>query len=198
MKKQYITNKAFTLVEVLVSLTIFSIIITSIIFIYITSSDLIIKSDINRKMQENLKNVSFKIADDIRKDGILSLSINKWEPYDLVVWTNKYKHATALKTVSWNKYYLAKKNLVTWNYSRVYNWSCTDIKENCVIYEHDKWPLTNSFVSVKELNFYFSKDSVNKLTISILMQPSIKKWVKIDLIKESKLIFQTTISERPF
>jgi len=77
MKKQYITNKAFTLVEVLVSLTIFSIIITSIIFIYITSSDLIIKSDINRKMQENLKNVSFKIADDIRKDGILSLSINK-------------------------------------------------------------------------------------------------------------------------
>jgi len=77
MKKQDIINKAFTLVEVLVSLTIFSIIITSIIFKYITSSDLIIKSNINRKMQENLKNVSSTIADDIRKGGILSLSIDK-------------------------------------------------------------------------------------------------------------------------
>jgi prepilin-type N-terminal cleavage/methylation domain-containing protein len=61
-------TSAFTLVEILVSLTIFSIIVTSIIWIYITSSDIIVKSDINRKMQENLKNVSSEIAEDIRKN----------------------------------------------------------------------------------------------------------------------------------
>jgi prepilin-type N-terminal cleavage/methylation domain-containing protein len=59
---------AFTLVEVLVSLTIFSMVIVSIIWIYITSSDIMVKSDINRKMQENLKNVSSTIAEDIRKN----------------------------------------------------------------------------------------------------------------------------------
>jgi len=61
-------TSAFTLIEILVSLTIFSIILTSIIWIYITSSDIIVKSDINRKMQENLKNVSSEIAEDIRKN----------------------------------------------------------------------------------------------------------------------------------
>lgn len=198
MKKYNIYNKAFTLVEVLVSLTIFSVIITSVIWIYITSNDLIVKSDINRKMQENLKNVSSIIADDIRKNWILWLSENIWDSYDLNVWVNKYKEATALKTKLWNTYYLAKKDEITWIYLRVDNISCIDIKDQCVIYNLNKWILTNSFVSVKSLNFYFSKDAVNKVTISIIMQPSIKKWVKIDLIKESKLVFQTTISERPF
>jgi prepilin-type N-terminal cleavage/methylation domain-containing protein len=60
--------KAFTLIEVVVSITIFSIVIVSIIWIYITSSDILIKSDINRKMQENIKNVSTEISEDIRKN----------------------------------------------------------------------------------------------------------------------------------
>jgi hypothetical protein len=32
----------------------------------------------------------------------------------------------------------------------------------------------------------------------VILQPTIKAWVKPDIIKNSKLIFQTTISERPF
>jgi type II secretory pathway pseudopilin PulG len=59
---------AFTLIEIVVSITIFSMVIVSIIWIYITSSDILLKSDINRKMQENLKNVYTQIAEDIRKD----------------------------------------------------------------------------------------------------------------------------------
>jgi hypothetical protein len=61
-----------------------------------------------------------------------------------------------------------------------------------------KWPLTNSFVSVKELNFYYSKDYIPKVTMNIVIQPAMKKWVKSNLIEESELIFQTTVSERPF
>jgi prepilin-type N-terminal cleavage/methylation domain-containing protein len=59
---------AFTLIEVLVSITIFSIMMISVISIYIISTDITLKSDINRIMQENLKNVSNKIAEDIRKN----------------------------------------------------------------------------------------------------------------------------------
>jgi prepilin-type N-terminal cleavage/methylation domain-containing protein len=66
MKKNNI-SKAFTLIEVLVSITIFSIMMISIISIYIISTDITLKSDINRIMQENLKNVSSRIAEDIRK-----------------------------------------------------------------------------------------------------------------------------------
>jgi type II secretory pathway pseudopilin PulG len=59
---------AFTLIEVVVSITIFSMVIISVIWIYITSSDILVKSDINRKMQENLKNVTNQISEDIRKN----------------------------------------------------------------------------------------------------------------------------------
>ena len=56
----------------------------------------------------------------------------------------------------------------------------------------------STLVSVKDLQFYVSSENVNKATIKIIMQPTIKAWVKPDLIKNNKIIFQTTISERPF
>ena len=188
----------FTLVEVIVSVAIFWIIITSIIWIYITSSDILVKSDINRKMQENLKNVSNTIAEDIRKNWILWVSNWLVDPCDFNIVWNKYKIWDKLCTKSGNTYYLAKKDVLTWLYTRVGNSSCGDIKDKCVIYNLSKWKLTNSFVSVKSLDFYLSKENIPKLTMTIVMQPSIQKWVKIDLIKNSKLNFQTTISERPF
>jgi prepilin-type N-terminal cleavage/methylation domain-containing protein len=54
-------SNAFTLVEVIVSITIFSIIMISIIAIYILSSDTSAKSDVNRAMHENLKSVITEI-----------------------------------------------------------------------------------------------------------------------------------------
>jgi len=191
-------KSAFTLIEVIVSLAIFSIVITSIIWIYITSSDIIVKSDINRKMQENLKNVSNTIAEDIRKNGILWVSNSLIDPCDFTLWSNNYKDGNKLCTKSGNTYYLAKKDILTWIYTRVNNNSCWNIADKCVIYNLSKWKLTNSFISIKSLKFYLSNDKIPKVTLSILAQPSIQKGVKIDLIKKSKLIFQTTISERPF
>ena len=64
----------FTLVEVLVSITIFSIMMISIMSIYILSTDIAVKSDINRMMQVNLKNVTSTIAEDIRKDWMIWVS----------------------------------------------------------------------------------------------------------------------------
>ena len=190
-------NKAFTLVEVLVSMTIFSIMIISIMSIYTISTDITMKSDINRILQENIKNVTNKIAEDVRKEGIDGVSASKTDDYNFNLGSNKYKNWSALRTISWNKYYLAKEDPGN-GYIRVESSDCSSLDDHCVIYNLGKWPLTNSFVTVKSLDFYVSNDPIPKVTMNIVMQPSIKKWVKTNLIKESKVIFQTTISERPF
>ena len=97
-----------------------------------------------------------------------------------------------------NIYYLAKKNTITWQYLRVTTSDCSWISDNCVIAMWPDEPLTNSFVTIKDLKFYLSSDYIPKITVNIVLQPSTNKWVKPDLIKESKLIFQSTISERLF
>ncbi len=184
----------FTLVEVVVSVTIFSIIIISMISIYVLSSDTSLKSDINRAMHENIKSVITDISEDIMKNNIL------WVSYDVMdsCWfsiSGNYKVWDKLCISSLNDYYLAKKSL--WTYIRVDKFSCENLDDQCYIVKN--WnPLTNSLVSVKDLQFYVSSENINKATIKIIMQPTIKAWVKPDLIKNNKIIFQTTISERPF
>jgi prepilin-type N-terminal cleavage/methylation domain-containing protein len=59
---------AFTLIEILVSLTILSIIMVSVLFIFMNSTNLSAKSEINRVMQENIKNVIETISEDIRNN----------------------------------------------------------------------------------------------------------------------------------
>ena len=186
----------FTLVEVLVSITIFSIMMISIMSIYILSTDIAVKSDINRMMQVNLKNVTSTIAEDIRKDWMIWVSSETIDLCDSFDEDENYKYGSKLCTKSWNEYYLAKD--ITWVYTRVDSSHCSSLTDHCVIYNLWKWPLTNSYVSIKDLDFYFSKEAIPKITMVISLHPAVKKWVKTDLIKESKMIFQTTISERPF
>jgi prepilin-type N-terminal cleavage/methylation domain-containing protein len=61
-------KKAFTLLEILVALTIFSIFMVSMIMIYASSANIDRKIDINRTMQENTKNIIETIAEDVRKN----------------------------------------------------------------------------------------------------------------------------------
>ena len=206
MKKQEL-HFWFTLIEVLVSITIFSIMFISIIWIYVISTDINLKSDINRMMQENLKILSSKISEDIRKNWITWVSNSTTDTCDFLVWGNNYKVWDELCTKSGSKYYLAKKDKLSWEYLRTSSSECDNLTDNCVIamWIHDPLtnsnsydPLTNSYVSVKDVTFYLSSDYVPKVTMNIVLQPSSNKWVKPDLIKESNMIFQTTVSERPF
>lgn len=196
-ERKIVNNKAFTLVEVLVSITIFSMISISIIWIYITSSDITMKSDINRILHENLKNVSSTIAEDIRKNWIDWVSQSILDTCEFSI-SDNYKIWDKLCTKSWLEYYLAKKDEISWVYTRVDKTECEALKDNCSLYISGMWPLTNSYVAVKDLKFFVSKDFIPKVTMSITIQPATKKWVKAELIKENKLIYQTTISERAF
>ncbi len=191
-------NKAFTLIEIIVSITIFMIVIISITAIFIISSDISKKAEINRNMQENIKSSVETITEDIRKNWISAISQDIWIYKSISdVSNNSYSYWTSLKVLN-NSYYLSE---IWWN--RISNpVECEYINRHCYIYRKStsfwSWPLTNSLVSVKRLEFYVSNDGTPKVTINITMQPSVKKWIKTNLIKESKIIFQTTVSEKPF
>lgn len=185
----------FTLIEVVVSVAIFSIIVISMISIYILSSETSLKSDINRAMHENIKSVVSEISEDIIKNSITWVSQNvlDWCSFS-ITWSN-YKSWNKL-CILWNDYYIAKENL--WIYTRIDDISyCQQLENQCYIVKN--WELlTNSLVTVKSLNFKVSKSYVPKVTINIILQPTIKSWVRPHLIEQNKLIFQTTISGRPF
>jgi hypothetical protein len=151
-------------------------------------------------MQENIKNVVETIAEDVRKNWIYWVSDITAAYCSFNLAGNFYLKWSELCTGTGpilNKYYLAKETTPD-NYTRIDDISnCDKLIDNCLIVKN--WfPLTNSFVSVKDIKFYISNDYIPKVTINIIMQPSVKKWVKSNLIKENKIVFQTTISTRSY
>lgn len=198
-------KKAFTLIEIIVAITIFSIIMISIIAIYIVSSDTSIKSDINRAMQENLKSVITEMSEDIIKHWISWVSNSISLDWCDLEWSKSwYKKWTILCSKSKNDYFLAQKDDISWEYKIADAEDCEAINKQCFIVVK-KWdellapePLTNSLVTIRDLKFHVTSFLwVNKVTITATFQPSIKWWVKANLVKETKIYFQTTISERP-
>lgn len=192
-----LSKQWFTLIEILVSISILGMIMISVFTIFILAADLNNKTDISRSMQENTKNFVEVISNDIRENGIT------WVNSDIVV--SNCKLDTNVKYLSWtklcvggNSYYLAKK--IAWVFNRVGNESdCETPGDECYLVKNDGTSITqlnNSWVEFRKLNFYVTSKGTKKVHITFEMQPSIKKWVKTNLIKENKLNFETTISER--
>lgn len=209
MKYTYKHNSWFTLIELLVSITIFSIIMVSVITIFIFSSNLAAKVDINRAMQENIKNAVETIAEDVRQNGIVGLSL--WASIDCRFPLSSESSISSNRLCTWSSDYVLKKDSWVpdgaWStiWTRALAWDCLALDSHCVIYK-DNSPLTNSFVSFREFGFTLTWDDdtvrdihdgkTNKVTINFIMQPAVRKWVRSDLIENSKIIFQTTVSER--
>lgn len=190
----------FTLIELLVSISILSIVMISIFTIFQLASEANNRTDISRAMQENIKNIVETIAEDVRTKSIswLNSQIN-WS-CDLSWWG----YLTWSKLCIWgNNYYLARFNNTTWVYNRIIDFSDCDIwKESCVLVKKDVNgdinPLSNSWVEFRNINFSVVnlENKEKKLILNFVMQPSTKKWIKMWLIKDNKIIFQTTFSQR--
>ena len=67
---KWLYKKAFTLIEVIVSITILSMILVSVFAVFFLASDLSNKADVNRLMQEKIKNIVETISEDVRKNWI--------------------------------------------------------------------------------------------------------------------------------
>lgn len=191
MKLKSNTFQGFTLIEVLVSLTILSIILVSVFGIYISSSDISLKTDITRMLQQNIKSSVERIAEDVRKNSFDCVRNTYWDPCVLPS-VNKTNTWSILEVWS-NTYYLAQKNWAS--YVSVEKENCDELDEKCTLVLNWK-PIMNSWVDVKDIQFLISDTSVKKVTILMTLQPAIWKWIKSNLIKDNRFHFQTTISER--
>ncbi len=191
-------NKWFTLVEIMVAITIFMIVMVSVMQIFWLSSQLTNKVDINRQVQENIKNLTETISEDVRNYWIAWVKQNKIDSYSLSDYSNIIK-GPFLKLWS-NTYYLSLDNVnyIALNKTEVVN-ECTNLDKNCFLVKND-WitssRLTNSWIEFENIEFTIMWDKIKKLAINAKIRPSTKKWIRPDMIKNSKLIFQTTISER--
>ncbi|MDD4151176.1 MAG: type II secretion system protein [Candidatus Gracilibacteria bacterium] len=198
MKKNINKINAFTLIEVIVSITIFSIVMVSVFAIFFLVSDLSNKTDINRLIQENIKTITETIAEDIRQNGIniceIGENCHKFDSSSLYVKSDSLY-------IGQNHYYLAKFDENTNDYIKVGNpVDCSNISDNCVIIRQNpingKDRLCNSWVQFSDLNFYISRDYEPKVTINFSILPASGKGIKSTLIKNNKIIFQTTLGER--
>jgi len=193
--KKYIKNKAFTLIEVIVSVSIMSLIMVSVFSIFALAWDLNNKIDVTRLMQENIKNITEKIAEDVRKKW---LNICDSWSYCYNFWSDNYLTLDEIYINWWYQYYLAEKNN-SWDWIKQENSHCSDLANNCSLV-FNNWtntnPVSNSWVQFKDFNVYVSKDAQPKITINFTMMPATKKWIKTELIKENTIVFQTSLSER--
>lgn len=193
------TSSGFTLIELVVAITIFSVIMISVISIFIFSSELSGKIEIQRTMQENIKNVVETIAEDVRKYGISWVSQDSLS--DCVLIDDTFSFGTKL-CVEGFEYYIAKQD-VSGSYIRVSDPStwCSDIKDMCRIVKEDILlasitPLSNNFVTFRDFSLSLFWGDVPYLVIQARLQPTLWKWVRSALIEKSEIIFQTTLSER--
>ncbi len=189
-------NSWFTLVEVIVAITILSIIMISVISVFISWSDISAKIDIQRWMQENIKNIVETIAEDVRKNGLkICWPTEVWNCLNFSSLTGSYLETDVLYTGS-STYYLWSKT-VSGTWIKVWDQSiCRDPQFQCYFIKDMTDPLSNSQTTFGSLKFRITNGDVPKVTLLMKLYPAFKKWVKTDLIKNSNMIFQTTISER--
>lgn len=198
---------AFTLIEVLVSLTILSIMMVSIMMIFSVSTQIALKTDINRALQQNMKSMVETIAEDVRKGEIVWVRTQYPDDYGpltspwtkhwfhLKVWDNEYVLYSFAPTVGKKLSDAAIVSNIT---------DCQDMKNVCVLYKKSQvWPslveigpLSNSTMSITALDYYFTKWDIPKLTITMTVRPAIKSGLYSSLIQNATLDFQTTVSQR--
>lgn len=175
----------FTLIEVIISISIMSVILVAIMWVFFSMSDVSNKTEINRQLQWNIKNAVETMAVDVRNYGI-----NSARRCD-VLWADLWSYWCSSNG---NKYYIWKQNGVWW-YAPATLEECSELSSECYLMKNNTI-LSNSFLSVESAAFEILwDDSMKRLSISLLVRPSAKKWVKPNLIKQNRFHFQTTLSE---
>lgn len=189
----------FTLIELIVAMSIFSIIMVSVLSVFIFSSQMSTRVELNRVMQENIKNVLEDIAEGVRKDGIIGVR-------NFSETCTTFKNAGAVvdsKTalcLQGAEYMIGFKNGA--NFEVVSNVAsyCSNPDNVCYIIKKEAaggfYPLTNSFVTFEDIRFTLSNTELPKLTIHLTARPSIRKWLSLDLIQGTRIFIQTSLSER--
>lgn len=200
MKYTYPNTSWFTLIEIIVALTIFSMMMISVMTIFYLAAQMSTRIEMNRHMQENIKNALDIIAEDVRQNSILWWSwvdgsckdaFTQWEDSDKL----------CLQTSLWVFEYTIWKKVES-DGKYFFNNDCLDIlEENCYILKRDPgtsdyYPLTNNKSHITRLEFQFFNTQQPKVQITVWIRPALRQGMVARLIERQEMIVQTTLSER--
>ncbi|MDD2565294.1 MAG: type II secretion system protein [Candidatus Gracilibacteria bacterium] len=192
----------FTLIEMIVALTILSIIMLSIFVVYSNFINLNKKLELSRILQENSRNIIESIAYEIREKGIdySAYSLPGFETIDYNGIGNKqlYIKNTGASPII---YCMMKKGV-----TGVCESSCVTSPELCYLGKKDSnIELNDERVNIKNLNFFISGkpnssitniDKEGKVTIIFDLGIANGKGLNSNLLKASEIHIQTTISAK--
>jgi len=202
---------AFTLIEVIITLTILGLIFGSVMSVFLLYSTLWSKVEVNRLMQSNIKTIVDHIREDVNKNGINVDAYDFWVDgssdlfwdvdYRLYIWENEYY---LTQNYDWDNPPSAPIPISSVNNFDECSGNASWIVTDCTLIKKqvnedgsiDNIPLSNSWVSFRNINFHVSKDFIPKVTMFFEMSMANNKWIRTDLIDWSSMNIQATVSER--
>lgn len=183
MKQQNIHTPAFTLVEILVAMSILAIMMVSILSVFLFSSQMSHLVDLNRVTQENMKNVLEDISESVRKEGVIG--VRDFNPIDACdIFSSGTDRRAQGSTLCLNNafYTLGSKNTSGEFFPLPDIGSyCQDIQNICYVIKKDVggmqgwYPLTNSFLSFQKMDFVLLNPELPKLSLVLEARPAINK-----------------------
>ncbi len=203
-----LSNKAFTLVELVVSITILSVILLSVFDIYSNILSVNKRLEVMRIVQENVRNITEQIAVDIREKGI-DFSYYDGSSNEK---TNNYSGSgnSILAIRGWDKYYPMKADTL----GSIVRCSDEDEKNpkiHCYIGKEDtvgnRKAISDKRVRIENIRFFISGDRGETITnqgvewkATIVLGLGIENtaWVSMEIAKSTHMSIETTISEKVY
>ena len=213
-------KQAFTLIEIIVALTILSLVMVSVFEIYSNIIALNKRLEVSRNLQENARNITETIAKDVRENGIAfgcySLSATSAFGGSLTAGTEYSGSGTDILTVKvapencpsssecFVSYYLMHDNAAT------APTKCAPTDQACYLGRQlpdgQRIRVTDSGVQLDGLRFFisgvdaktFSKntDSEGKVTMSFRLSPAPRQGITPEIARALAIPIQTTITEK--
>ncbi len=215
MRKLFSHSSGFTLIEMVITVTIFAVMSIAVVSIYIQTTNLAQKLRMTRHLSETAREITERIADDVREKWMTGVIISaSTNPY--WNWSSSYSSSGSEILGIWdgNKAYIYGKKSET-GIDPCDTVNQNDPKIHCGLYVLEWTDYANAFnlvdsfipeeekkrVKIENLNFYISGDgntTEKKVTLvfTLVLMPriGIPAW----LIADTRLHIETTISERFF
>lgn len=220
MKKNFLkhSRSGFTLVELIIGMTIFAVMSTMTILIYFNISESSRRLQISREISETTRQITEKINQEVQENKIF-LDENFLQNYKnsgfneneiLLIWREKIE-----------KFFIYwKKDNSNSNISPCQDEDKKNPETNCGLFlatekpksdpneatDYNYFNLVDSFrenenekrVKINDLKFEISgwENDVKKVALKMTVSLTKKSWIPNSLINGSKMEIQTTISER--
>ncbi len=205
------STSGFTLVELMIAMSIFGMMIVMVMSIYFSTTDTTRRLNAQRELAETAREITERMSQDIREKGMtgdtyFDTNYDLWKRYDYTGSGSEYLNLSNGRYV-----YGAKKtngiDRCTWIRK-------TDPKIHCGLYfieygdnGSNGYNLVDSFnpdeerkrVKIEDLKFYISGDSRStsrKVLVDFTLILMAKNGISANLANSTKLHIQTTISER--